>query len=475
MPGRPTRSRRQMMRSLATGALALLAAPGATAPPTRRNLLFIMSDQHHHGAIGCAGDPLAITPNLDALAKAGTRFATAYCQAPVCVPARMSVITGRYAHAHGALTNAYALPSSERTIGHHLADHGYLTAAIGKMHFIDDDNQHGFQVRLDHADFNQTISEDARAWHRRSSDSPWRRGTGGPAPIAEDEFIESFVARQTIRFLEEHRDGPFCLWCSFVAPHPPFWPPADYYAMYPLERIQFPEQAPPEARPLIPELARRQQEWANTPEDQLKAMIAGYYGLVTMVDTRIGEVLAAVDRLGLRDRTVISYTADHGELKYEHRLFLKFNFFEGASRVPMILSFPPEIPRGRTRRQVVEHVDMYPTFCDLLGVPTPATVQGQSLLPLARGRARDWPNRAFSEQGRNMRMIRDGRWKLNLYSGEPLELYNLERDPNEFYNLIDRRQLRPVVERLRDRCAEWLANTPPDRTGTAKPYERSKA
>jgi len=467
-------SRRQLLAALGGGAAVLLARPRPRAQQRPPNLLFIMSDQHNYRVMGCAGDKLAITPNLDRLAARGVRFHTAYTQAPVCVPARMSLITGRYTHAHGALDNAYALPPDERTIGHHFAEHGYLTAAIGKMHFIDPDNHHGFDVRIDHKEFNATIPQEARVWHARSGDNTWRRTTGGFSPLPKEQFFECFVAQETVRFLQQQRDQPFCLWCSFVAPHPPFYPPKEFFDLFPIDRVHLPKQAPPDAPPLIPLLARKQQEWRGLTEEQVRTMIAAYYGMVTMMDESVGTVYRALEGLGLADNTIVSYTSDHGDLLYQHRMFLKFNFFEGSARIPMILSWPGHLPQRRVVNTIVEHVDMYPTFCELAGLPIPETVQGRSLLPLLKGRGADWPNRAFGEQGRDMRMIRHGRCKLNFYDGQPLELYDLENDPAEFYNLVGKPKLQPVVERLKQETADWLAATPPDRAETAQPLKAGR-
>ena len=450
----------------AAAALALLAfgvgEPQAAQRPQakRPNILLIMTDQHRWDFMGCAGHPLVKTPNLDRLAAEGVRFNTAYCQAPVCVPARMSIITGRYAHSHGAASNRLALPEDQQTIGHYFKTLGYQTGALGKMHFVGPDQHHGFDDRIEWAQFAKTLPAELK---KRNPD----RGndeliSAGISPLTEAQTYEHFLATKTIEWLERNGSEPFCLWFSMIAPHPPFKAPKNLYDLY-AGRVADPPAPPADASPRVPEIEEIDQErrgMFDASDDGRKAIYAAYLGNITLADNCIGRVLEALDRLGLAENTVVVYTADHGDMQYEHGLFFKFVMFDGSARIPMIIRFPGHTAKGAVRQQVVEHVDLYPTLCELTGAPIPPTVQGRSLTKLLNGDDPSWPNTAFSEL--SMTMVRTQRYKCNFSGGEPLEVYDMEKDPREFYNLAQTERGKEVIRdmvKLRD---DWMARTQPD-------------
>ncbi len=445
------------------GGLRALAAPGD--PAERPNILFIMSDQHRWDFMHCMGHPLARTPVLDRLAAEGTLFDTAYCSYPVCVPARMSLITGRYQHSHGALNNSYALPEDQRTIGHYFGDLGYQTGAIGKMHFVDEDQHHGFGYRVEKVDYG---TESGQAYQNRDIRSRDGKEWGISAQT-EEETYEHYLADRTIAWLEQNGDKPFCLWLSFIAPHPPFIAPENLYNLY-AGKIKLPPQ-PPTPNPY---LAAQQKSWSELSEQDALAVMTAYLGRITLVDMNVGRVLVALERLGLTDKTVVSYTADHGDMQYQHKLFGKMVVFDGATRIPLILRYPGRVPRGVVRHEVVEHVDMYPTFCGLAGVPVPKTVQGRSLVPLLQGKTAGWPNTAFIEMA-DCVIVRTPQHKGVFQAGQARELYDLKQDPQEWNNLRGKPEGEKPLAEMGKLIEEWLTRTQPDLRGKVQPYRVKKA
>ena len=397
--------------------LAPLAGVHASDAP-RPNLLFLIADQHRGDFLHCAGHPLVQTPALDRLASQGVRFDRAYTSWPICVPARMSIITGRYPHSHGAFGDQSVL--LQATIADYLKTFGYQTAAIGKMHFLDTDQHHGFDYRIEREDFEKEVGEGRRS-HKVSSRD------GKPFGIAtwpEDKTYEHFIADKTIAWLEKNGERPFVLWCSFSAPHPPYLSPETLFNLY-ADKVAMPPQ-PPVPNPLL----RTDEHLGELTAADIRTILACYLANITLTDMNLGRVLTALDRLGLSMNTVVCYTADHGDMQWQFQRFGKGVMFEGATHIPLMLRAPARVPQGMVRSEVVEHVDLYPTFCELLGAPVPRTVQGHSLLPLIEGRAEDWPNTAFIEQNRQVTVVH-GRYKCTFAQAKPGELYDLRTDPQE--------------------------------------------
>jgi arylsulfatase A-like enzyme len=223
------------------------------------------------------------------------------------------------------------------------------------------------------------------------------------------------------------------------------------------------------------------QEWEHLTEVELRQMLAGYYGMVALVDSYCGMVLDALDRLGIREDTIVIWTSDHGDQMWEHQLFLKFNMHEASIRVPLLIDVPQGDPA--VRGELVEHVDVFPTICELVGATCPRSVQGRSLVPLlgAAPAPDGWRDAVFSQIG-DIQMIRTqlkkpeqidsnspkantrkpdtrSEWKLNVYDGEPGDLYDLSSDPQEFYNLIAEPGCADTLELLMNRLEEWKRRT----------------
>lgn len=389
------------------------------------NFLVITLDHQRFDAFGCRGNHLAHTPNLDALLAESMDFTNCYTQAPVCSPARHSMATGRYCHAHGVILNEAMPFSGLHTIAHALKPLGYRRFNQGHVHWRDFDMDNGYEgfwsARGD--DFVESLSPAAQRRHEWEYQDITRRQSGGPSPRNREEYWGHDVAQTAIRQMREAVDEgkPFLCWTGFTEPHPPFYPPRDLYERTDQATLELPTNQDQSTHPYV---AKKQQEWQHLTEVEKRQVLAGYYGMVALADEYVGKVLRAIRELGVEDETTVILTSDHGDQMWEHDLITKFVMFESSVHVPFAIRVPGQ--SGGTNSAFVEHVDMFPTICDLAGTPIPVSVQGRSLQPLLSGETPDdWRDAVFSQMG-GMKMIRTEKWKLNVYDDKAGELYNCE-------------------------------------------------
>ena len=471
-------------------ALVRLPARGQSARP--RNVLLLMSDQHRRDCLGVEGNPNARTPSLDALARSGVRFGGAYCANPVCTPSRASLLTGLYTHHHQTWSNATPWPFEHKTAAHYFGRAGYMTALIGKMHFVDAQT-HGFDYRLDFNDWFQALGPKTSLYAEelgransgsgmpqiddlwRDQGDPWkgaraldsRAGSvavGGVSKIPEADHFESFVARETVRFLREHgKKQPFFLISSCLKPHDPFMPAARFAAMFRAEDMKLPPtwgkvdlaRAPREVRNAI-------ERDAPTPElrdpAQARRRIAMYYANLAQMDDAMGKVLAALRELDLERDTVVIYTSDHGEMLGDHGLWNKFQFYEGSCGVPLIVRSPGVTEAAGRCPAPVSLVDLLPTVGEICGVPLPA-LDGSSLLPQLRSVRQPRGRPVFSEYNlqtpRAKYMIRSGAFKYTFRVNDLAELYDLQSDPEEMNNLALDPGNRSRADSMRNELFAW--------------------
>jgi choline-sulfatase len=440
-------NRRQFITTAAAGPFFLFGKTRQT------NLLFIMSDQHQRTASGCYGSREVKTPHVDEIAKNAVRFDRAYCQAPVCVPSRGSIVTGLYPHAHGAKILQDPLPASVRTIGHFFKERGYMTGAIGKMHFVDETQRHGFDHRLYLADFMKTLTKEERK--ALSEDQGGAGGTvGRPSRLPARFFRDNYYADETVKFLHENRNRPFCLWSSFFMPHTPLVPMRKFFDLYSPGTLTLPKRTNHELEEgFVGNLIRaKERGWYTQTDGQLRMSLTGYYGNVSQMDHCVGRVYDTLRELGLDKNTVVVYTSDHGEMAGAHRMWTKHNMYEQSVGVPLLVSLPDRMDSGAARQQLIEQVDLFPTLTELCGHGSVSGLHGRSFAPLMRNQRYTSREFAYSEYyfchtvfTRDDRyvgkppilMVRTDRWKLNYLSWARCELYDIEKDPGEFHNLVD--------------------------------------
>jgi len=457
----------------------------------RPNILIVTADQLRHDAIGANGNRFIHTPNLNRLAASGVRFPNSFTPCPICVPARASITTGNYPHsATGRTDNSGRIRDDQPILARHFGKAGYRTYAVGKLHYMPY-NKPG-EPRLVHGFESVDLTESGRIVSAYPPDPPrgledyydylrdvgWAgftraHGVGNndvhpaPSPLPLEHYVDQWIARLAIRRLEEHRvehrDRSFLMWMSFPKPHAPLDPPEPYHRLYDPRYSPKPwgDASMLQDKSPILRIHRSHYNWHLMSPQAIQVARAYYYGLVTFQDYCIGQVLDYLESSGLREDTIIVYTADHGDLLGDFNCFFKSNFLEGSVRVPFIWSAPGHIPKGESSDALVGLQDILPTLATLTGFPLEEPVHGVDLTEVLADQRAESREVFVSEcgvgGGRSM-MACDGRWKY-IYS-EPNgfeELYDLEHDPHELKNLAG--DAEPECREWRRDLVKWCAES----------------
>jgi len=419
-------------------------------PGSRPNFLCFVTDQHRHDHLGCAGNPVVQTPNLDRLAESGVRFRRAYVNNPLCMPGRATMFTGRTARGHGVRTNGIALDPCIPTMTQGLVDAGYRTHSVGKIHVTPFGLPRGVPIEeLDPGEFPEAgrmwterrinavptpyyglqsvelaighgvVQGDYMRWlEEQDPDAPaLMRPEAGERPtsgaeqswkmaLPEELHVSRWVADRSVSFLESAAQAhePFFLWCSLPDPHHPYCPPRPWCDMYDPASIPLPTRRDGEHDSLPPHYARIFSEAfplsgrfqpTNLPDDQLRDIIALTYGLVSLADHHIGRVMDSLEALGLRDDTVVSFFSDHGDMMGDHGIINKGPFhMDGLVRVPFMWSWPGQFPSGIETDALGGILDFAPTVLDLAGVPIP--VGDAPPEPETENELPPWPGRSLA-------------------------------------------------------------------------------
>ncbi len=425
-----------------------------TKPP---HLLIIMVDQLTGTLFPDGPADFLETPHLRTLATQSARFASCYCASPLCAPSRASFMSGLLPSGTGVYDNAAEFISSIPTFAHHLRSLGYRTVLSGKMHFVGPDQLHGFEERLTTdvypADFGWTPD-----WTRPDERIDWwyhNLGSVTDAGTAEitnqleyDDEVAHHAKAALYRLARESDEKPFCLTVSFTHPHDPYIARQEYWDLYDDMSVPMPTVPPIPIADMDPHSQRLMRandvERFGITEQNIRDSRRAYMANISYLDTKIGELLGQLEALGLRDRTAIMFCADHGDMLGERGLWFKMSFFEGSSRVPLMLCLPGEAGVARRVDQPVSLLDVLPTVVDLAGGDAAAassSCDGRSLLPLAAGQ--QCPSQAvlseYAAEGSvaPMVMVRDERFKLTVCPMDPPQLFDLDNDPDEQTNLAD--------------------------------------
>jgi arylsulfatase A-like enzyme len=446
--------------------------PGANR---QLNILFIMTDQHNARALGCYGNKDVKTPNMDRLARQGVRFTNAFTQTGQCCPARYSTWTGRYAHSHGCRWNNVVEPLDEITIMEVLKKAGYVTAGIGKHHMMHDPRKHGMDVVVRLTEYKKFLKAENKPYWLE--DGEWMGGIKhggarvGVTNLDNQHHPAGYWTSRAIEFIRQNKDKPFFVHYSFYGPHTPYVPSRPWADMYDPDKLTLPGNFNAQFESMPSALAVLKKNHEKMSDIQLRKTLGYYYGLTSQIDYNIGVVLDELDKLGLADRTVVIYTADHGDMAGEHRTFQKtVANYDGTIRIPMIVRLPGVISAGKVRQELVGLIDLMPTLCELTGQKIPAKVQGASLIPLLQGKSADWRKVIFSEIGyprhRHGRsaMARTHTHKYvhheNIDGGGPFEeLFDMIEDPWETRNEINNPQYAGVVVHLKKEIERWEKTT----------------
>nr|WP_308167888.1 sulfatase-like hydrolase/transferase [Catellatospora tritici] len=443
----------------------------------RRNILFLMTDQHRVDTLGAYGSRLAGTPVLDELARTGTRFERWYTPTAICAPARASLLTGQAPFRHKLLANhernvGYQedLPTDQFTFSQALREHGYQVGLVGKWHVghhrraadygFDGPDLPGWHNPVDHPDYLGYLAERGLPPYAISDHVRGTLPNGGPGNLLAarlhqpvEATFEHYLATRAIEQLERHAatGDPFFLQVNFFGPHLPYILPDEYFDLVDPADVELPRSIAETFAGKPPVQRNYSAHWTfdSMPIETTRKLIAVYHGYVAMIDAEIGRITAAMARLGLHDHTAVFFTCDHGEFTGAHRLHDKGPaMYEDIYRTPGLLRVPGH-PAGQVRSEFVSLLDCTATILDLAGIDPAPAVDSRSLLPLTAGDTVDWqPDIVCEFHGHHFpypqRMLRTDRYKLVINPDSVNELYDLRTDPDELLNLYPLPELAPV-------------------------------
>ncbi|BDD91984.1 sulfatase [Pandoraea sp. NE5] len=422
----------------------------------RSNVLFILSDEHQFGMMGCAGHPNVQTPNIDKLARRGTRFGNAYTPSPICVPARASLATGRSVHEIRSWDNAIAYDGRPEGWAHRLTQAGLVADAIGKLHYRSETSPAGFRRQISPAHIMAGIGQ---VWGSVRDPLPESMGRSplydqiGAGYSPYNAFDER-VAEHAMRWLGENgrTEAPWALFIGFVAPHFPLIVPQRYLDLYPTNAIDLPALHPDRGYTRHPWVERQARymdhDLAFGTDEKRRLAIASYLGLVTFLDDNVGKVLDALQRLGLDETTTVIYSSDHGENLGSRGMWNKCLMYRESTGIPMIIS-GPGIPENRICDTPVSLIDVQNTVLDLVGLPSDSESRGKSIAEMAK--APDEPDRCVLSEYHAVGsesaayMLATSKHKYHYYVGHEPELFDLALDPAEANNVADLPAYLPIV------------------------------
>lgn len=493
-------TRRSFLKHTAWASSALMipnAARATSEGKPRLNILYLMTDQQRGDCLGCAGNRVIKTPNLDAIATEGIRFSNAYTSTPSCTPARSAILTGLSPWHHGMLGYGRVAGQYRFELPQALRDAGYHLFGIGKMHWFPQKKLRGYHgLLVDESGRSETpgFVSDYRLWFKQQAPDldpdatgiGWNDYRGKSYALPERLHPTTWTADRAVEFLQNYdRPEPFLLKVSFARPHSPYDPPQRFLDMYDADDMPAPsvgdwaDRYGPHKDPPNPTL------WhGDLGEQQAKESRRAYYASITFIDEQIGRILKTLKKRGLDDNTLIVFFADHGDMLGDHHLWRKTYAYEGSAKIPMILRWPrtmgAEHQRGKTLPQPIELRDILPTFLDAANAPVPDHLDGKSMLELVRGNTKNW--RPYIDLEHSMcynkdhwTALTDGRLKYIYYAHDGREqLFNLKDDPNELHDLAGQPAFAQTLRRWRERIVKHLSERGPEFVHNGKPTIRTK-
>lgn len=449
----------------------------------KMNVLLIISDDMRT-EIGCYASTLAKTPNIDKLAASGVRFERAYCQFPLCNPSRASMLTGRHPGTTGVLGNRTwfgDLHPEFVSLPKHFKNHGYTSVRVGKIFHGGIDDTEAWSIGG---------QERWLAGAPKGSDGrqPGKQKTAG---LNKDQRSDRRVvlegkgekhadyraAEQAIQYLRQYRDQPFFIGCGFMKPHTPLEAPQAFYDLWDVSKIPLPVDFAP--RPTVPAgfpagaIRPRNADLFigrdATPEEA-REMIRAYLASSSFMDWNVGRVMDELDRLGLREKTIVVFWSDHGfQLGEKGKWSKAGSLWEQGARTPLIICDPRVKSAGKVSPRVVQMVDLYPTLVELCGINDPEGLEGRSLAPLVENPDAPWDHPAYtvwSENGRHFSgvLVRTEQWRYAEFfgCGAGAMLIDPEADPHELTNLANDPKHAATVAQLGALVKAYAAGrTPP--------------
>lgn len=443
----------------------------------RPNILYLMTDQQRGDCMGCAGNSVIRTPNLDAIAKDGVVFANAYTSTPSCTPARSALLTGLSPWHHGMLGYGRIGQRYDFELGYALREAGYYTFAIGKMHWHPERNLHGLHSALLYearraetpgfvSDYHKWFKEQAPGLDAYATELGSNDYRARVYALAEELHPTYWTGKMAVDFIERYDKGrPFLLKVSFHRPHSPYDPPRRFMEMYSEDDMPGPYIGGWAEKFAAHEEPARFDLWhGDLGLEQVRRSRRGYYGAVSFVDEQVGYIIAALKKRGMYDNTLVFFLSDHGDMLGDHHHWRKTYAYEGSAKIPMLLRWPKgmeEEARGTTVFEPVELRDILPTFLDATGEQIPERLDGMSLLRLVRPGEKRW--RTFIDLEHDVcystenhwNALTDGQYKYiyHAYDGGE-QLFNLKEDPGEIRDLAQEAKYRELLKAWRSQLIE---------------------
>jgi len=491
--------------------LAVSLPPAQAADAKRPNVLLIMSDDLNN-LLGCYGDERAKTPNIDRLAARGVRFDRAYCSFPLCGPSRNSMLTGLYPNTTGIQANAQIFRQTipaQLSLPQAFRQAGYFAARIGKLYHYNVPKSIGTNGHDDPGSWELELNPAGvdRLEEEPSIFTLLPNQFGGTlswyaSPKSDEHHTDGLEAQDAEWVLErcaKRGDRPFFFGVGFFRPHTPYVSPKKYFDMYPAKEMPVAQNVKEDQADIPPAgLASYKREQDKLTDELRREALQAYYASISFMDAQVGRVVAALDRLGLADNTIIVFTSDHGYHTGEHGLWQKMSLFEESTRIPLLIVAPGTSKVGSVVKTPVSHVDLFPTLAELCGVAKPENLQGQSLVPMLKnpqatgrgwaltqvtrggGAARATVTRDVGSDGRRFfgYTLRTPRWRYTEWDEgrQGRELYDHDADAHELTNLAEKPEQAQVVAEMSRRLKEAVkttfppsGETPPLKAGTWAP------
>lgn len=436
-------------RFLSAAAVSTLAGCGGVRTRHRPNILFLMPDQFRGMDLGVRGNPDVLTPNMDRLAAEGALLENTIANCAVCCPARGTLLTGRYAHAHGVDVNDAPLPSSEVTIAEVLKEDGYRTGFVGKWHLEGGERMPGFVPpgpRRQGFDFWAANICSHRYW-----DMQYFRDD--PEPIPMPGYSASTFTDEAAGFIAQDSPKPFCLFVEWGPPHNPYVAPPEYMNLY-----------DPDGLTMRP-------NWQAGARLSSQADVAGYYAAISFIDDEVGRLLEALDATGQAEDTIVVLTSDHGDMLGSQGVSLKRKPWEESIQVPGIVRYPAAVQAGQTHAFPFSHVDMAPTLLGLAQTRwpdgMPQRMQGRDLSAALLGEPFEPPRSAYlqsytateRDEFPAWRGVRTERYTYARHQERPWLLYDNQSDPYQQENLAGQDAHRELEAELEAMTAQWFEET----------------
>ncbi len=458
-------------------------------PEVKPNILFIMTDQQRWDAMGCSGGWVQ-TPNMDKIASEGVRYTNCVTTSPVCVPARLSLATGLYAHNTGVWNNGkHKLAAETPTWMKAIRDLGYRTSLFGKTHLhttngdlrkrehlmhaygLDDVNEIGGpRANMSCISYMTEMWKEKGLWKAYQDDYKDRFKTKPhlvrPTPLGLENDADVYVGQQAKQYLKNYdQHEPWFCWVSFGGPHEPWDSPQPYASKY------NPNDMPPPAlrqdagnrpRGSLDNLMKNKKKSPKFEKEDIAKMRADYAGNVTLIDDQIGDILDVIQDRGELDNTVIVFCSDHGEMNGDHGLIYKSNFLNGAVRIPLLVRTPETLKNDEVNRvceSPVEWIDIGPTLVEMAGGKLEHRQFGKTLSPTLTDTEANHRNYAISQISKET-MLLNQEWKIALNrENKAYLLFNVQEDPDETNNLAGLPKMRDLEHQLSSQILEHISQT----------------